>query len=84
MNLYSNFVDLIQPHLTPPPTAGTSTDYSDKIKTSAQQQKDLESGAAMAGNIVPVSVPVPINSGGQGGGQNPVQIFTPLHPAIHK
>ena len=77
-------IDLIQPHLTPPPTAGTSTDYSDKIKTSAQQQKDLESGAAMAGNIVPVSVPVPINSGGQGGGQNPVQIFTPLHPAIHK
>ena len=83
-NVLQEGIDLIQPHLTPPPTAGTSTDYSDKIKTSAQQQKDLESGVAMAGNIVPVSVPVPINSGGQGGGQNPVQIFTPLHPAIHK
>ena len=83
-NVLQEGIDLIQPHLTPPPTAGTSTDYSDKIKTSAQQQKDLESGAAMAGNIVPVSVPVPINSGGQGGGQNTVQIFTPLHPAIHK
>ena len=83
-NVLQDGIDLIQPHLTPPPTAGTSTDYSDKIKTSAQQQKDLESGVAMAGNIVPVSVPVPINSGGQGGGQNTVQIFTPLHPAIHK
>ncbi|BCU94724.1 MAG: hypothetical protein CM15mV6_0840 [uncultured marine virus] len=31
-NVLQDGIDLIQPHLTPPPTAGTSTDYSDKIK----------------------------------------------------
>ena len=68
---------------TPPPTVSNVTDYSNKIKTGAQQQKDLENGAMMAGNIVPVSVPVPINNSATPT-SNPVQIFTPLHPAIHK
>ena len=73
----------MQSPLTPPSTVSNVTDYSNKIKTSAQQQKDLENGAMMAGNIVPVSVPVPINNSATPT-SNPVQIFTPLHPAIHK
>ncbi len=68
---------------TPPTTVSNVTDYSNKIKTSAQQQKDLENGAMMSGNIIPVSVPVPINNSATPT-SNPVQIFTPLHPAIHK
>ena len=73
----------MQSTLTPPTTASNVTDYTNKIKTGAQQQKDLENGAMMSGNIVPVSVPVAINNSATPT-SNPVQIFTPLHPAIHK
>jgi len=75
-------ITMLQRPLTPPPTASSSTDNTGKIQMGAQQQKELEQKSVMS-QIVPVSVPVAINSGG-GGGSSPVQVFTPIHPAIHK
>jgi len=51
------------------------------MREGAQIEEELKQGD-MTPTVVPLATPVPINSGGSGGGGSPQQIIMPLTPGI--